>query len=80
MWSNPMIKYESSAPGHYQNSRNVCKNTFDAVLFGLVNYFQFLCERESDIVDGRAYCKLREAEKVAVEKSRKKWVGAKGGE
>ena len=56
-------------------------NMFDAVLFGLVNnYFHFLCERESDIVDGRAYCKLREAEKVARKKSRKKSVGAKGGE
>ena len=55
-------------------------NMLDAVLFGLVNYFQFLCERESDIVDGRAYCKLREAEKVARKKSRKKSVGAKGGE
>ena len=41
-------------------------NMLDAVLFGLVNYFQFLCERESDIVDGRAYCKLE-----------KKWRGKK---
>ena len=38
----------------------------DAVIFGLVNYF--LSVRESDIVDGSAYCKLREAEKVAGKK------------
>ena len=40
----------------------------DAVIFVLVNYFHFLSVRESDIVDGSAYCKLREAEKVAGKK------------
>ena len=55
-------------------------NMFDAVLFGLVNnYFHFLCERESDIVDGSVYCKLREAEKVAVEKKSEKVGRSKGG-
>ena len=54
-------------------------NKFDAILFGLVNnYFHFLCERERVILS--MVERTASSRKSGVEKSRKKWVVAKGGE
>ena len=69
MWSNPMIKYESSAPSHYQNSRNVCRYVRCSSF--LITQLFPLCERERVI--------LSMVERTASYERRKKWRGKKVG-